>query len=411
MKQLFNNEIINKEIDWFSSYSKTPINEGVTRLLYDPMWRKIQADLKTKLENKGFDVKYDAIGNMMAQIKGTECSDCVIATGSHIDTVQNGGRLDGQFGIIAGYLAVEYLYKTYGPPKKTLEVIVFAEEEGSRFPHAFWGSKSMFGLVKKEDVIGSKDKAGNTFEDEMRESGFDFNADDYVARQDIEAFVEVHIEQGVTLEKENLEIGIVNNIVGQKRFTVELFGESNHAGTTKMSYRKDTIHAFSKIALMCFDEANRLGDPLVVTMGQVIPSPNTVNVVPGETKFTIDMRHTSEKALNEFEAFTLKTIDKVAKEFDMEVKVDKWMDELPVEMGDSVIQVLKESAEEMGLSYKIMHSGAGHDSQIVAPFVDTAMIFTPSIRGISHNPLEETNIDDLNHAVSLLANALYKLAY
>lgn len=411
MKKIFTNDQIEQEVEWLSNISVTHGDQGVTRLLYSEPWIEAQKQLHAKLENLDMDVTYDEIGNMFGKVLGSENPEEVIATGSHIDTVVNGGRLDGQLGIIAGYMAIDHLVKTYGQPKKSLELLVMAEEEGSRFPYAFWGSKSIFGLSKREEVEGTKDAKGIVFEDAMRAAGFEFKKDCASRKDDLSAFIEIHIEQGITLENQEKEVGIVNNIVGQKRFTVVLEGESNHAGTTKMSYRHDTVHCFSEFAVRSFKQAKLLGDPLVLTFGHVTPVPNTVNVVPGKTTFMIDTRHTNQEELNAFEEFLRKTLKETCEEFGINYSIDRWMDAAPVAMSQDIIDVLEDSSKELGLDYIVMHSGAGHDAQIIAPFVPTAMIFTPSIKGISHNPLEATDVEYLNIAISLLTSSLYKLAY
>ncbi len=411
MKKIFKDEHIEKEVEWMSGISVTHSDEGVTRLLYSEPWIQAQRELREKLESLDMEVYHDEIGNMYGRLLGSESPEEVVATGSHIDTVVNAGRLDGQLGIIAGYLAIDYLHKTYGKPKKTLEVFAMAEEEGSRFPYAFWGSKNIFGLAKREEVEDTKDANGAIFQDAMRHAGYDFKEDCSTMREDLVAFVEVHIEQGITLEKQKRDVGIVNSIVGQKRFTVVLEGEANHAGTTKMSYRKDTVHCFAKFASKAFKEAERIGDPLVLTFGHVTPEPNTVNVVPGKTTFMIDTRHTDQDALDNFEKFLVDTLNDTCEEFGITADIDMWMDAAPVAMSQDIINIIEEEADAMDLDYLVMHSGAGHDSQIIAPFVPTAMIFTPSIKGISHNPLEATDVKYLNIAVTLLAKSLYKLAY
>lgn len=411
MKNYFDNEAIEKEVEWLSSISDTQGDQGVTRLLYSEPWINAQKAMVEKLASNNFETYHDEIGNLFGRVVGSENPEEVIATGSHIDTVVNGGRLDGQLGIIAGYMAIDYLQKTYGQPKKTLEVFAMAEEEGSRFPYAFWGSKSIFGLSKRSDVEDTKDAAGVVFQDAMRNAGFEFKKDDSSKREDIKAFIELHIEQGITLENQELDVGLVNNIVGQKRFTIVLNGESNHAGTTKMSYRKDTIRVFSEFATKAFNEAERLGDPLVLTMGHVTPEPNTVNVVPGKTTFMIDTRHTDQSELDAFAAYLEKTLLETAEQFGVTADIDLWMDAAPVQMDQGIIDILEKNSKEMELDYLVMHSGAGHDSQIIAPQVPTAMIFTPSIKGISHNPKEATDVKYLNMAITLLAKALYDLAY
>lgn len=178
-----------------------------------------------------------------------------------------------------------------------------------------------------------------------------------------------------------------------------------------MGYRKDTVYCFSKIVSEAIDRAKEIGDPLVLTFGRVEPKPNTVNVVPGETLFSIDCRHTDSAVLHAFteelEAFMTET----AKEMEIDIDINRWMDEAPVPMDDQIVSVIESVVKEQGMKYRVMHSGAGHDSQIIAPHYPTAMIFVPSIKGISHNPAEETKLEDLVEGVKALAESLYKLAY
>lgn len=383
----------------------------MTRLLYSDSWLEAQQTVKQTLESIGMTTRFDAIGNLFGRVEGTEMPEETILSGSHIDTVRNGGTLDGQYGVIAAYVAINYLLETYGQPKRSLEVISMAEEEGSRFPTAFWGSKNFVGEATKEDVVAIADFDGLKFVDEMQRHGFDFRDETQPVRKDIKAFVEIHIEQGSVLEKEQIQIGVVNNIAGQRRYTVVLKGEANHAGTTPMGYRKDAVYGFAKICSQTIDRAVAIGDPLVVTFGKVEPKPNTVNVVPGEVLFTMDCRHTDSEALHAFTDETEALMRKIAAEHELEISIDLWMDEAPVPMDKTIVEAIETAAKHEKMTYKVMHSGAGHDSQIISPYFPTAMIFVPSIKGISHNPAEATDINDLVNGVKVLAQTLYELAY
>lgn len=402
-------ETVDELMDWLSSISDAE-GPGTTRLLYSKSWLKAQEALKEKFEELGMDVQYDAVGNLFATIEGTERPEEIIATGSHVDTVEKGGRLDGQLGIMAGYMAVKELLATKGKPKKSLRIISMAEEEGSRFPYAFWGSKNIFGLAKREDVENIKDAKGVGFVDAMHESGFDFLEGEPQFNK-LSAFVELHIEQGNFLEMKQKQVGVVNAIAGQKRYDITLKGQANHAGTTLMEYRKDTVECMARIVVNGIDKAKSEGNPLVLTFGKVEPKPNTVNVVPGETVFTIDCRHTDADVLNAFTKELEEDMKATAESMGIEITIDNWMDEAPVPMDDHIIEIIEEVCKENNLNYEMMHSGAGHDSQIFAPHVPTGMIFVPSIDGISHNPNEHTEAIDIVPGVQALASALEKLAY
>lgn len=404
-------ERIDELMDWISGFTEKEDQKGTTRLLYDASWVRAQQSLKERFEELGMEAEFDAVGNLIATLRGSEEPDSIIATGSHVDTVTDGGRLDGQLGIMAGYMAVKGLIDKYGQPKKSLRVIALAEEEGSRFPFVFWGSKNIFGLQNNEEMKDIVDNEGVSFVDAMKEAGFGFNETGELKYNKMDAFLELHIEQGIFLEQQGIEVGIVNAIVGQKRYDITLKGEANHAGTTLMGYRKDTVECFSRIVVNSIDKAKAEGDPLVLTFGHVSPKPNTVNVVPGETMFTIDVRHTDSKALDDFTSEMEEDMKRIASDMGIEIDINNWMTEEPTQMDEGLVELLEEAAKEADLNYTVMHSGAGHDSQIFAQYVPTAMIFVPSIKGISHNPEEHTEAKDIVQGVELLAEAIRRLAY
>lgn len=397
-------------INWISSYGLEG-SSGMSRLLYSESWLAVQKALKEKFEELGMEARFDEVGNLYGKIIGTDNSNETIATGSHVDTVVNGGKLDGQLGIIGGYLAVKQLLETYGRPKKNLEVISLAEEEGSRFPYVFWGSKNVFGIADNKDVENIVDANGVRFVDAMHQCGFDYKKDKECSIPDVKAFVELHIEQGNTLEMEGKTVGVITSIVGQKRYNITLKGEANHAGTTLMKYRKDVIQVFAKIVTEAIQKAKAVGDPLVLTFGKIVVKPNTVNVVPGDALFTMDCRHTDKEILQKFTKEIEEDMKRTAKEANVEIEIDNWMNEDPVPMDKNIINVVENACKNGNMNYRVMHSGAGHDSQIIAPRIPTGMIFVPSIKGISHNPAESTKVEDISKGIEALSAALYELAY
>ncbi|MDW8563904.1 MULTISPECIES: allantoate deiminase [Staphylococcus] len=385
---------------------------GITRLLYSDEWSNAVHELKHTLEKEGFEASFDSVGNLKGRIEGSKYPEETIMSGSHIDTVVEGGHLDGQFGVLAALVAMQSLKAEHGQPLRSLEVLALAEEEGSRFPYAFWGSKNFFNLAKSEDVNDIADGEGINFKAAMNNAGFDYRNEDNDYSY-IKSFIEVHIEQGKVLETEQKAIGVVNGIVGQKRYTINLKGEANHAGTTPMGLRRDAVVAFSKIATELTDKARTIGDPLVITFGRVDPVPNTVNVVPGEVTFSIDCRHINQEALNDFAKTIDDCIRTVSEQEGVEYDINLWMDEAPTMMDESLVKVVEQAAEQVVGSNdsKMMPSGAGHDSQIFAKYIPTAMLFVPSINGVSHNVTEETNIEDLVKGIEVLKQVLYQLAY
>lgn len=400
---------IKKYIDRMAAFGAEP-NGGVTRRLYDESWKKAVFHFKEELEKEGFCSEFDQVGNLFGFIEGEQKEE-IILSGSHIDTVRNGGKLDGILGILSAFVAMKSLYKEFGKPKKTMKIVAFCEEEGSRFPYSFWGSSSMLGISSSKEIKDIADEDGCLFSEAIKAAGFTYPTGPSVKAENIAAFLELHIEQGGVLEQEKLRIGIVNAITGLKRYTVTLKGEANHAGTTPMGLRKDANYAFARICYESTQKAIAEGDPLVLTFGQVAVSPNLSNVVAGETVFTIDCRTTDKDKLESFTKMLEADMKRIAHEMNVAIEIELWLEENPQPMNKDLMDMFEKICVEKGLSHKIMPSGAGHDSQVIAPYIPTAMIFVPSINGISHSPLEDTKIDDICAGIEVLKAAIYKLAY
>lgn len=404
-------EQISEIIDWLAQFGYQGEGEGMIRLLYTPEWLQAQKALKQRFEESGMTVEFDAVGNLKGTFVGSDPKSGTVASGSHVDTVVNGGKLDGALGIEAAYLAMADLVKTYGQPKKNLSVVSMAEEEGSRFPYVFWGSKNLFDLEDNAQMDGIVDNQGTKFVDAMHSCGFDFNQGHDTLMDGVTNWLELHIEQGNTLEMEGQQVGVVHGIVGQRRYDIHLKGEANHAGTTMMRFRHDVVQAYAKIVDQSIAKAKAAGDPLVLTFGKVEVKPNVVNVVPGEMTFTMDCRHTDKDFLVKFTDGLVEDMRAICDGMGISTDVDNWMDEDPVPMDDDMIAVLQKACKDKGLNYRDMHSGAGHDSQIIAKHIPSAMIFVPSIKGISHNPAEATKVEDIKQGIDALEAALYELAY
>ncbi|QWT17968.1 allantoate deiminase [Collinsella sp. zg1085] len=396
--------------DWLASFGCDE-RGGMTRLLFSKSWLAAQLALKQRFEDLGMTAEFDEVGNLVGTYQGSGESEEIIATGSHVDTVVQGGKLDGALGIFGGYLAIKHLIENYGTPKKSLRIISMAEEEGSRFPFVFWGSKNLVGCVPAADIQGIADSEGVSFVEAMNDCGFSPRTQTSSPLDKVEAFVELHIEQGNTLEMEGSSVGVVNAIAGQRRYNIHLHGQANHAGTTRMCYRHDVVQVFAEIVSSSLAKANEAGDPLVLTFGHIEVSPNTVNVVPGEALFSMDCRHTDKAVLHSFSEALEADMVRIAAQHGVTIEIECWMDEDPVPMNLELVSLIEQTCKERGDNYLVMHSGAGHDSQIIAPHVPTGMLFVPSIDGVSHNPAEDTDPADLARGIDALAGVLHKLAY
>jgi allantoate deiminase len=397
-------------IEWLANFGKTE-NGGVTRLLYDANWRRAQQAIKEKMTAGGLTAYFDDVGNLFGRIDGRSGDRQVILTGSHVDTVAGGGKYDGAYGILAALIAAGHLLRRFGAPQRTIEVVSLCEEEGSRFPLSFWGSGNITGKYRIKEAERLIDTAGVSMKQAMNEAGFGRGHYPQPFRTDIACFLETHIEQGRTLELEQKTWAPVSHIVGQRRYTISLIGESNHAGTTPMAGRKDAIYTAALMINDAVGAAAQAQNGLVATVGRIIAAPNMPNVISGNCRFTLDIRHHEQAVLNRFSAKIKNDFTRIARSKGVRLQIEKWMDVPPVKLDEKLTAMNLKQAKQAGIAYRRMISGAGHDAQIFAPFCPTALMFVPSHLGVSHAPDEFTSPDDLAVGVRMLMKVLYRLAY
>ncbi len=407
-------EFLEKEtvqlLEWIAQFGNDA-KDGVTRLVYTSDWKNAQQALHGKMQDIGLLSWFDTVGNLFGRLQGTDATAGVIMTGSHVDTVKNGGKYDGAYGIVAGLVALRYLGETYGPPLRSIEVVSLCEEEGSRFPLTFWGSGAIVGKHFCHDFAAMRDQEGIYFYDAMREAGYDPTLQSLSARDDIDMFLELHVEQGCVLEHHNKSVGIVQRIVGQRRMEVRLRGEANHAGTTPMHWRKDALHCATEMIQLLLDEASTHSTPLVATVGRMEISPNVSNVIPGHVSFTVDIRHPVMSDIDRFSSQMMERFAEIAARRDIAFSYEIWMDTSPVQMDQALIGLLERTCQTMHVSYQMMDSGAGHDAQIFANQCPTGLLFVPSRNGVSHSPQEYTEPAQLLAGIQVLISMLYQLAY
>lgn len=357
----------------------------------------------------GLEVRRDAAGNLIGRLPGSDPGAPVVATGSHIDSVKNGGRLDGVLGVLGALTAVEHLRQHRGVPRVPLEVVAFRGEEGSRFPGGFVGSLGWAGRLSGE--LGKRDEDGMSMAEAMQGSGCDPQRVDAARRRDLGAFVELHIEQGGILEQQGTAVGVVSGIVGIRWIDVRLRGQANHAGTTPMDLRRDTVLAAARM----IDAATRIievsGSAAVVTCGKINCLPGGCNIVAGECNFTLDLRDVDPERFDALYEQIRRACQSLAADHQVEMAWDCPLQQPPVPCAPEIQAALRAAAQELGISQLSMASGAGHDAQIVAELCPVGMLFVPSAGGRSHCPEEDTSPHDIRAGVSVLANALARLAY
>ena len=384
---------------------------GVWRTVYSPEWVAATEQYAAWCAAAGLVVRRDAVGNVWGRLEGTAGGKAIVS-GSHIDTQRPGGRYDGALGALAGLIAVQALREQYGRPKRTLEALALCEEEGSRFPGArFWGSRALIGGIAPGDAEALRGYADETMADAMRAVGLDPARVAEARRDDIDAFVELHVEQGPILEQADLPVAIVDAITGLRHYHVTLTGEANHAGAFPMDLRRDPMAGFAEIAAGVINTAHRMGRPAVTTVGRVAAEPNFPAIVPGRVAFSVDARHPDPAQRDLLYARHEALMREVAARRDLQIAWTCHTDLPPCRCDAALVRTFQAAARAQDIPFTTMPSGAGHDSQQISAIARVVMIFVRSAGGRSHTPEEFSTIADIVAGIRTLAAGLHVLAY
>lgn len=401
--------LLTKYLDELAACGAEP-GGGCYRPLYGAAWALAGDKVLHWMRDAGLTVRRDAVGNLWGRLEGTDGGKAVV-TGSHLDTVRRGGRLDGTLGIVAGLVAVRALAEAHGRPQRPLEVLVTCEEEGSRFATNFWGARAVVGDATAAEAEAITDADGVSLAQAMREQGLDPATIPAAARDDLDAFVELHIEQGAVLETARVPLGVVTVIAGGAHLEVEVRGRPDHAGTTPMDLRRDALVGAAVMVQAIESVAAAMGRPAVATVGRLRVEPSQINVVPGLAAFTVDLRHADAGARRALEERIRSLCATVASERGLGIEVRVLHERPPVPMDGAVRSLLRRAAADAGVEALDVVSGAGHDAQILARRCRVGMLFVPSIGGRSHCPEEATETAHLVLGTRVLARALHRLAY
>jgi N-carbamoyl-L-amino-acid hydrolase len=355
----------------------------------------------------GLAVTVDAIGNIFGLRQGAGDVPPVM-TGSHIDTVRTGGRYDGNLGVLGGLEVVRALNDAGVGTRRPLAVAVFTDEEGARFAPDMLGSLAYAGGLPLEEALAKVSIDGKVLGEELRRIGYAGSAPLGVHRP--AAYVELHIEQGPVLDAEGITLGVVENLQGISWQEIEIAGQSNHAGTTPMRLRHDAGYSASAIGAFLRRLAREMGGSQVCTMGSVTLHPNLINVIAARAKLTADLRNTDETALRDAERRLAEFLAQLAADEGVSVATRHLARFEPVRFDERVVRRIEAVAARLGHTCRRMTSGAGHDAQMLARVCPSAMIFTPSVRGISHNPAEHTEPAHLEAGANVLLHTLLELA-
>lgn len=368
----------------FNDISKIGMNQnnGIDRIAFSEPFYEAREKLKRKMENAKLTTRIDCWGNLFGTKKGSEKNNKKILIGSHLDTVKNGGLFDGCLGIMTALECVEMLNDNNVILQNDLEIVAFNAEEGDALGGTF-GSRGILGFVDtKSDEFNLIAKTYELNKKNIEKS--------LIKKDEIKCFIELHIEQGKILESEEKNIGIVEGIVGIRRYNITINGEANHAGTTRMDHRNDALVKSIKI----IDKVNKIAlkekEKLVATIGKFEIFPNSVNIIPGKVEMILEIRSLKNEIMDKYISEII-SFCKGVRGTEVSVVIEKQ----PVILNNDIITILEKICINDQIKYKRMVSGAGHDAKTMAEGIPTGMIFLPSIDGVSHSPKEKTLWSDI----------------
>ena len=408
MEQITSN--LRKNLEALHQYTATPGN-GTTRLPFTKEARGAVDHIKAMMVEAGLLVREDAAGNIFGVLEGSDPALPVLMTGSHFDTVVNGGNFDGLAGIMAGIEIARLVKQNGAALKRNLVIVGFCDEEGMRFGTGYFGSKAMLGQISQKDLHHYKDKDGVSIYQALKEYGKVPEELPSAAwdKKAIGAFIEAHIEQGPVLYQSGKELGLVECIVGIQRYIVTVRGRSDHAGTTPMNMRIDAVEAAAKVIARIPDWAREKGDGTVATTGFVKVLPGGMNIVAEEVQFSVDVRSQNAAYIEDIVAKIRSELDAVCARNGSSYVMDNKLTIAPVCLSEKMRASLEQCCKERGYSYRRMLSGAGHDALAIGLVLETVMVFVPSKDGRSHCPVEWTEYRDIAKAVTVMYDLILKL--
>jgi N-carbamoyl-L-amino-acid hydrolase len=381
---------------------------GISRPSFSPADFEARAWLRKKIEEAGLCYRQDGAGNQFGRL---ECAGKTVMAGSHIDTVPNGGMFDGAVGVLAALEAARRLAEEKVALTRAVEVASFTDEEGNLVGD-FLGSRAFMGLLDENEVRNGRTSFGLPFQDVLKKTGF--TAEGILAahkdRPDLEAYLELHIEQGPVLEDEAVPIGIVERISGKHYRQCAFIGESGHAGTTPLELRHDAFLGLADLALRATQLVATKHYGSVLTIGKAVLHPGSFSVIPGRADFTLEFRSVSAESMAAIEREVFALAEDIAATRGLSF-ISRIVDKTtPVTVDPRLTGLIEDECRALGYPSMKITSGAGHDAQILAGACASGMIFIPSPDGISHAPGESVSWEDLEKGANVLLRTILRLA-
>jgi beta-ureidopropionase / N-carbamoyl-L-amino-acid hydrolase len=382
---------------------------GVNRTTLTPDDIEVHRRLTEVALERGFEVSLDDYGNTFYRLAGTEPNLPPVASGSHSDTQPTGGRFDGIFGVLAAFEGLEAMADAGVQPRRSVEAVIWNNEEGARFTPSSMGSAVYVGNAELAPLLAGVDRAGKTMGDSiaaLRAAMPDVGHREFGAPY--HSFVEAHIEQGPILEAEGIPIGVVTGIQGARKFSVEVIGEEAHAGTMPRSGRRDALVDAVAIVNSLHEIFHDEADEVRFTIGRFEAFPGARSVVPGLVKLLVDLRHPDNDLVAELGDKLLPAAQAAAKR--CEVRVDESNRSETVVFGEQVPAAIIRSAEARGYAWRHIFSGAGHDARHMDSHCPSGMVFVPCEGGISHNEAENARPEDIAAGTQVISDTMFDLA-
>lgn len=383
------------------------VDKGITRLAYSAEDLAAQKYIMEKMQELGMEVRRDYVGNIFARLPGKNPTLPTIASGSHLDTVKQGGAYDGALGVVAA-LEAAYAIKEQGL-EHSYEVIIFMAEESTRFGFATIGSKLLAGVGTPETFSSATKKDELSYIEVLKQAGFEPEKYEQVKldANKYAAFVELHIEQGRVLADSGEAIGVVENIAAPTRMKITIEGVADHSGATPMNFRKDALVSGAKL-ILAIEEVGKAHSEqgIVTTVGVVDIEPSSINVIPGKVVLWLDLRGVDYEVILEAIEEIHEAVRCVGEADEVKITIDVLTSDKPVRLSKNLADITAGVCQQKNIKYRRMNSGAGHDAMHMAAIMPTTMIFVPSIEGISHNPAEMTSEADIIAGVEVLVETI-----
>jgi len=404
-----NPERIRRDIENINAFNATPGN-GITRQTFTVEYQSAVNYVLDQFSQFGATVSICPGGNVRGRFCGSDINAPAVMMGSHLDSVANGGQFDGVVGVVTALEAARCMVEDKIPHRLPVDVVVFPEEEGSRFGRGLLGSSIWAAKLGTDRLSSITDTNGVTYLEAMAQAGLTVSDNRLLKPSDLAAMLEVHIEQGAVLEKRGHRIGLVEAIAGIQQINITITGTADHAGTTPMEDRADPLQAAARIIIAIDEIARSTGRHTVATVGRIICEPAQVNVIPGRVSFSVDVRDPDKKLLESAVAAIHRTLESICSERQLGVKFDRLSEAEPVVLSAGILDLLEEKSRDKNTTPFRMISGAGHDTALIAELTKAGMIFVPSRDGLSHCPQEFTRLEDIALGCEILLAAVVELA-